>query len=67
MENLDEFVCISNPSNQNHCWHQENYILTSNPPKVVELCCWCGNTRIIERHPVVETIPHGQYIVKTRT
>lgn len=28
-----------------HCWHVTAFFVQTNPPQVLEVCCWCGDTR----------------------
>ncbi len=44
-----------------HCWHDTGVMLTSNPPQVVDKCCFCGVTRGLHRAVHVPRGNHGPY------
>jgi hypothetical protein len=45
-----------------HCWHQSNIMLMSNPPQIKEVCCHCGKeqTRFINTK-IPDNKTHGKY------
>ena len=57
----NEKKCKKNPNNDEHCWHQENVMYTTFPPKTSKLCCWCSET-IIEQHFPDNAKQHGRFL-----
>ena len=49
-----------------HCWHGTGMVLTSHPPQIPEICCWCGEHRI---RPKITHIGdrHGKFFPNTGT
>ena len=46
-----------------HCWHDEPYILTSMPPQQPQVCCHCGEHRILPNpYKEISMNGHGKYI-----
>ena len=48
--------------NHNHCWHETGFVLTTNPPQYPEVCCHCGEQRIIRGMAVTPDIGHGKHM-----
>jgi hypothetical protein len=44
-----------------HCWHGTGVMLASNPPKVEEICCWCGEKRYLFSRVLVLDGKHGEF------
>lgn len=57
--NVEWDVCI-HPHNPRrwHCWHGYGGTLLSDPPIRNEICCYCGETRMVTDHPARS---HGEY------
>jgi hypothetical protein len=47
--------------NHNHCWHETGVVLTSNPPQYPEVCCHCGEQRVIRGAAVTPQEGHGKH------
>lgn len=45
-----------------HCWHDTGVLLLSDPPKVVERCCHCGETRHKDQTLYMDGKVHGPYL-----
>jgi len=53
---------MANCLTQGHCWHDEPYILTSNPPQQPQKCCHCGESRICPRPTELFHVKHGPFL-----
>jgi hypothetical protein len=45
----------------NHCWHETGVVLTSHPPQYPEVCCHCGEERVIRGAAMTPQEGHGRY------
>lgn len=46
-----------------HCWHPKTDVQVATleyPPKIKEVCCWCGTTRVRHAQPR-KPEGHGEY------
>lgn len=48
-----------------HCWHSENFMLMSYPPKTVETCCYCGKQKMTTEKVFQSLHGHGQFAPKS--
>lgn len=51
----------TNTTAADHCWHDTGQMLASNPPMVVDRCCYCGETRSLRLVAHVPKGDHGPY------
>src|SRR5690242_20303515 len=51
---------------QQHCWHDDAIVLTSNPPQFPQTCCNCGGKRVKTSRPVPHP-GHGPYVASYKT
>ncbi len=43
-----------------HCWHSNGVFYTDGPHSFGEVCCWCGEQRIVKlEYPFIKE--HGPY------
>jgi hypothetical protein len=45
----------------NHCWHETNQMLMSDPPQTVDVCCWCGEELHVPLLRMRKAGVHGKY------
>lgn len=48
----------------NHCWHETGIALTTNPPQYPEVCCHCGEQRVVYGYAPMNQEGHGKYLPK---
>ena len=44
-----------------HCWHSTGRILTSDPPYVEDICCYCGQLRSLRLKAPILAGEHGPF------
>lgn len=44
-----------------HCWHHRNIVQTSNPPQLLQVCCFCGGDRKVTSRSY-PTSGHGEFL-----
>ena len=45
-----------------HCWHDTGAMVLTQPPKVVERCCHCGETQAKDQSLFMDGKVHGPYM-----
>lgn len=44
-----------------HCWHDSGKALLSIPPQYVQICCHCGEQKIVKPEIVLSFEGHGEF------
>lgn len=55
-------AALENKEQCNHCWHGTGQMLTSNPPQIPEVCCYCGERRTRTEQRYYTVTGHGKFV-----
>lgn len=47
-----------------HCFHEMGSVLLSDPPKHVEVCCWCGKKQYSVAVEPKDDKKHGTFVIR---